>query len=481
MAMEPGLVGSAETALSQLPQSDLFFERSLKKCWTIIIGLIEHEYPFPKMITIPPLSDKIAVSERQRYYAEKWRRISAGLPLAGVPEADLDWIRRQFIEHGLSYQQARQLCGRAGQLQAWKEPGLHHWTVEAPFWSGFQARWSRLIENAPSYTGERPRSGALDAHPVRFETVERQGKLMRTCPAYSDDYVCCGLKVINVAENCTLGCSYCVLQAFYDDRTIRITSNLRERLLQLEREQLEPGRRYRIGTGEYSDSLLWGNAEGLLDDLIGFARRNPCVCLELKTKSIRVDPLLERRADIPANLVVSWSVNPQHLIRAEEQRTPALEQRLAAARRLADAGVLVGFHLHPMVRYEGCEADYPEMMRTLTAMFDPEEVLWLSQGTLNFVRGHREKLQVNHPDSKLLRTPLVKSQQGKWGYPTDQRIALYRLIEDAFDPWRDKVFRYLCMEGAEVYHAVLGYAYSSNTLFDDVMNDAVFSKIDRHR
>ena len=74
---------------------------------------------------------------------------------------------------------------------------------------------------------------------------------------------------------------------------------------------------------------------------------------------------------MPKNIFVSWSLNPQLFIDNEEARTASLIQRLESARRLSDKGILVGFHFHPLVHYEGWEKDYKKLINNLMDMFSP--------------------------------------------------------------------------------------------------------------
>ena len=85
-----------------------------------------------------------------------------------------------------------------------------------------------------------------------------------------------------------------------------------------------------------SDSLAWGNRHGVLDALFGFAREHPNARLELKTKSDRIDYLL--RHEIPHNVVCSWWLNTDTIIRNEEHGTATLNGRLQAARARFDPG-----------------------------------------------------------------------------------------------------------------------------------------------
>ena len=102
---------------------------------------------------------------------------------------------------------------------------------------------------------------------------------------------------------------------------------------------------YHIGTGQASDSLMFGNREGILDSLFEFARENPNVILEFKTKSDNISYFLENA--VPKNILLTWSLNTPTIIQNEEHLTASLDKRINAARKMADKGIKVGFHFHP--------------------------------------------------------------------------------------------------------------------------------------
>ena len=155
------------------------------------------------------------------------------------------------------------------------------------------------------------------------------------------------------SKGCTLGCSYCSIQTFYSDGKVAVETNLADKLNELE---LDPKKNYHIGSGQSSDSLALGNRAGVLDAQVSFARKNPNVILEFKTKSKQIEYFLE--SDIPSNIFISWSLNPQKIIDREEHFTASLNMRLESARKVANKGILVAFHFHPIVYYDGWEKDY---------------------------------------------------------------------------------------------------------------------------
>ena len=267
------------------------------------------------------------------------------------------------------------------------------------------------------------------------------------------------------------GCSYCSIQTFYTNGKIAVESNLAEKL---EAIPLDPDKNYHIGSGQSSDSLAIGNTNGVLDAQLDFARKNSNIILEFKTKSKNIKYLLN--ADVPPNIFVSWSMNPQLFIDHEEHGTASLEQRLAAARALADSGILVGFHFHPIVNYQGWKKDYRYLVQKVLAMFSPSEVGLVSLGTLTFIKPLIQKLRMSGIDSKVLQIPMDKAA-GKKSYPKSTKKKIFQMVWNEFRPWHGKVFFYMCMEEREIWDAVFGNCYENNSEFETALFQHVSGKM----
>ena len=261
------------------------------------------------------------------------------------------------------------------------------------------------------------------------------------------------------------------MQTFYG-RDIVFDVDFAEKLKAI---PIDPGRFYHYGTGQSSDSLAFGNRSGNLDALCGFAADHPNVLLELKTKSDNVRYFMD--ADVPVNLVCSWSLNTPVVIRNEEHFTASLEHRLWAARSIADRGVKVAFHFHPMVYYDGWKEDYARTIAVLTEMFDPEEVLFVSAGSVTLIKPVLRKIRELGNPTKMTQIDFVTDPHGKLTYPDDVKIRMFRLWHEALAPWRGRVFMYLCMEKAEIWQAVFDRVYATNTEFERAFGRDTMRKV----
>jgi len=387
-----------------------------------------------------------------------------------------------------TFQEFRQLTEACRDLEMWNndEGALQAWADENYSAKNFpentlavdKRRFIRALrdymeglKNSPKHYDMFPRSVKVRAEKKPLVTRKSDKQIFGWCPVASEKTVCCNLRTIDAVENCAFGCSYCTIQTFYSDRYV-FDAELAKKL---DRITLDPDRFYHIGTGQSSDSLVWGNRNGMLDDLIRFARKHPNVMLEFKTKSAKITYFLEH--EIPPNIVCSWSLNPQIIIDHEEHFTATLDERLASARAVADRGIKVSFHFHPIIYYENWEEDYPQIARRLQAMFNPEEILFISFGSVTFIKPVIKKIRLRGITSKILQMNFVTDPHGKLTYADEIKIKKFRKMYESFSDWHDKVFFYLCMEKSSIWQAVFGRVYPVNEDFEKDMLQKCMTKI----
>jgi spore photoproduct lyase len=405
-------------------------------------------------------------------YADKLRRLEADTLLPRLGGENQEAVRGVALSHRFTFQELRRVAEAARDLEMWREEPLGVWwgRAEEEVGGSGRERKKALLSRLEQHMGRLARAAksypmeGLAAPPrrnVRLQRRESDAEVFGLCAAYSEKTVCCGLRTLDAVRGCSFGCSYCTIQTFYGE-VAELENGLAEKLDAIE---LDPDHLYHIGTGQASDSLIWGNRDGVLDALLGFARRHTNVVLELKTKSDNVRPLLER-SDLPANLVCSWSLNPETVIRNEEHGTASLERRLAAARRMVDHGSRVGFHFHPMVFYDGWREEYAEVVARLLESFTPSEVLFVSMGAVTFIKPVVREIRRRGGETKILQMDLVPDHHGKLTYPDETKVELFGRLFSCFGPWREEVFFYLCMEAAPIWQRVLGTAYPTNAEFE---------------
>ena len=391
------------------------------------------------------------------------------------------YIKEISDKYNFSYQDLRQLSVIAADLSMWKEKTINDYVIdiEKECGSGIHKKelisavngiWTSLKNSKINYQVS-DKSSVYRPSPRKIKLSNEDNEVFGACPVASEKTVCCNLMTIDAVQGCSLGCSYCSIQTFYNDGKIAVDKNLAEKLSNI---PLDPNKKYHIGSGQSSDSLAIGNREGVLDAQLNFARDNPNIILEFKTKSNNISYLLD--TEIPKNVFISWSLNPQLFIDNEEHGTASFEQRISSARALSDKGVSIGFHFHPIVYYEGYELDYKEIIDRVKSIFSPSEIAMISMGTLTFIKPAIKKIRSSGLSSKVLQIPMADAV-GKSSYTKEIKKEIFGHVYSQFFDWHDDVFFYLCMEERSIWESVFGGAYDNNKEFEEKLYDCVTSKM----
>jgi len=385
-----------------------------------------------------------------------------------------EFIRSKAREYKFSFQEIKQIIDIARDLEMWGEKNI----IEIfPEHRQKKVVFSRLVKEYENIR-KKPNSyenfilkNRREEQKFNFNTEAKEGFGLGLCPVASEKTRCCNLLTLDAVESCGFDCSYCSIQSFYNQNTITFDSNFAKKLKNL---TLDQNKTYHIGTGQSSDSLLWGNREGVLDALFEFARTNPNVILEFKTKSDNIKYILEN--EVPKNILCTWSLNTDTIIKNEEHLTASLDERIGAARKVADKGVKVGFHFHPIVEYENYLSEYETLYRRLIGEFRSEEVALVSFGTLTFIKPVIKKLRDREFKSKITQMPFVDAG-GKSSYPQETKIEMFKHAYNSFKDWHNDIFFYLCMEEHGMWKEAFGYQYSTNNDFERAMLGAYTKKL----
>jgi len=408
-------------------------------------------------------------------YLEKFNNITAKTFFSKLPMNEQEFIKQKALVLKFSHQELKQIVDFARDLGMWDEKNIidifpDHEQKKVVF-SRLRKHYEE-IRNTPNSYKDFTLKNIPQEQKYTFKTEEKTGLGLGLCPVASEKTRCCNLLTLDAVESCGFDCSYCSIQSFYNQNTITFDSSFKDKLLNL---QLDQNKTYHIGTGQASDSLMFGNREGVLDALFHFATKNPNVILEFKTKSDNIKYFLEN--DIPKNILCTWSLNTPTIIENEEHLTASLEKRVKAARKLADKGVKVGFHFHPIVEYEGYLQEYKSVYEILLNTFDVSEVALVSFGTLTFIKPVIKQLREREFRTKITQIP-HENASGKISYPETTKIEMFKHAYESFQPWhKSGVFFYLCMEEHTMWKKTFGYQYSTNNDFEHAMLASYAKKI----
>ena len=85
---------------------------------------------------------------------------------------------------------------------------------------------------------------------------EFMGRKFQKCPG-SPDVICCNYYLLNTCFNCLYNCTYCFLNSYLNSYGIVQFVNLEDLTDLIKNHCLEINKAVRIGTGEFTDSLMF--------------------------------------------------------------------------------------------------------------------------------------------------------------------------------------------------------------------------------
>jgi len=253
---------------------------------------------------------------------------------------------------------------------------------------------------------------------------------------------------------CTMDCAYCILQSYYHPPVLQFFLNHADMLQQL-RDHFKRKTVSRIGTGEFTDSLIWEYWTDFSTLLVPEFAGQAHSVLELKTKTVAVDNL--KRLHHNRKTILAWSVNTPEIIRSQERGTAALKARLETASQMEGLGYPLAFHFDPMVIYDGCAQAYCKVVDQIFDHVSPENVAWISLGSFRFMPALKPVITRRFPDSTIPYGEFITGLDGKMRYFKPLRIALYKKVAARIKARAPEVLAYYCMEDDRVWSETLGF------------------------
>lgn len=286
--------------------------------------------------------------------------------------------------------------------------------------------------------------------------TKNKGKFIRQCPG-TDYYTCCNYMILHIGTFCTMDCSYCILQSYFHPPLLQFFVNHDDLDESLDR-LFQQKKVTRIGTGEFTDSLIWEDIYPFAEKLITKFSKQSHAVLELKTKTVNIKNLLSLSHN--RKTIVSWSLNTDRIVKTEERSTAGIRARLSAAAKCQAMGYPVAFHFDPLIIYPGCEDEYKKIIELLFTYISSDNIVWISLGSFRFMPGLKSIIEQRFDQSKIVYGEFVKGIDGKIRYFKPLRIRFYKKIVSYIREFAPDVTVYFCMEDDEVWFKSLGFTPS---------------------
>ncbi len=282
-----------------------------------------------------------------------------------------------------------------------------------------------------------------------------KGEWLKPCPG-TKGYICCGYRVLNIGTHCPLDCTYCILQAYFNSSSLKVFVNLKEELIKItERIRRDPERIFRIGTGEFTDSLALDSIMKWSEWLVPSFSELKNTVLELKTKTDQIEGIIS--SPVRDRIILSWSLNTSVISSKEELGASSLKKRILAAKKCQEEGFALGFHFDPIISHPNWKEGYKKTIEMLDRYIEPKGVIWISLGSMRYMPRLKGIIRKRHPKSHVLDGEFIMGRDGKMRYFKPIRIELYSEINKLLRHWSKDPFIYLCMESDDVWQKSMNW------------------------
>lgn len=268
------------------------------------------------------------------------------------------------------------------------------------------------------------------------------------------------------SNGCFYNCDWCFLKATYRTMqnyiTVRVEyDKIKEQLTKRLSKATGP---IMFNTGEMADSLALDHLTLFSQNFVPWFAQQPNGYLYLLSKSTNVDGLLEQRGKHQEHTIATWSINNAFVSDQFEIGAPTFSERLRAAKRVQDAGYPVRLRLDPIVPIQNWKHFYAGTIRSIFEVLTPDKI---TLGTLRFeenLYNMRNTIFVRQQLKDLAATMTGmlpaqpnrsgKTSEGKWSFPTEQRVELFRFALAEIKKYSATIPVALCKESDEVWGEV---------------------------
>ena len=309
----------------------------------------------------------------------------------------------------------------------------------------------------------------MDKESLRL--IHFNGEFLKPCPG-TRRYICCGYQILNIGINCPMDCSYCFLQSYINQPSLRIFTNLKEKIRSIGQFiDDNPQNIFRIGTGEFTDSLALDYITGWTDFLLPFFSTRNNTILELKTKTTFVKNIL--KSDYRKGIVMAWSLNTPRIVGNEELMTAKIKNRILAAKKCQEEGFVLAFHFDPLIYYDGWEDEYEEVVEMLEKYIKPESIIWISMGSFRYMPQLKWDIKRRFPNTEIFNGEFVSGLDGKMRYFKPIRVEMYSKLSERLSKWHNDLGIYLCMESDDVWRQSFGWSPENTKNLSDYLDNRV--------
>ena len=207
--------------------------------------------------------------------------------------------------------------------------------------------------------------------------------------------------------NCVFDCSYCYLKwAFKNDNIVLfvnyddIKNEIEEKISELRKELSDAV--HWFYSWDYSDIVWIDNLSNFIENFVPFFEKFwDDVMMEIRTKSSNVRPFLNLWF-IPKNTEISFSLNPEILVKKYEKWASSLEKRIEAINILLEKWFKVWLRFLPILPVKNWEEVYSEFIAYIKEKIDISKIYSSFASWLLYTKKDYNKMLQKYPDLGIL-------------------------------------------------------------------------------
>ena len=200
--------------------------------------------------------------------------------------------------------------------------------------------------------------------------------------------------------NCLYDCRYCFLQGMYSSANYVLFVNYEDFYSHIKKTiRNNIDERMTFFSGYDCDSLAFEKISGFVKNTLPIFLGLEDVDLELRTKSVQLEPLLSLEPQ--QNCIVAFSLMPEELAKCLDNKAPSVSRRIAALCRLAERGWPIGLRFDPLIYSYDWKERYKGLIGPLLEILPDESIHSISYGPLRFPKKMYNEIFKLYPDEGL--------------------------------------------------------------------------------
>lgn len=241
--------------------------------------------------------------------------------------------------------------------------------------------------------------------------------------------------------NCLYDCRYCFLQGMYSSANYLVFVNFEDfhRAIELtiETNQKE---KMTFFSGYDCDSLAFEKVSGFVKETLPLIARYPEIELELRTKSVQLEPLISERP--LQNCIVAFSLMPEELAQALDKKAPSIRRRITALQYLGEKGWPIGLRFDPLIYSHRWEDRYKNLVKMIVENVPLNSIHSVSYGPLRYPKKMFSEISKLYPEESLFSFPITENK-GFVSYGEKIETEMSNYLVEELSPYisQDKFFQ----------------------------------------